>query len=182
MKIPEQAKRVFKGIIFDVYQWDQALYDGSTATYEAIKRADSVQILATRDNRVLIASEEQPGSGQFLGMLGGRVEEGEDALTAAKRELREESGLESDDWEVLKTYATPGKIEWNVHVFVARNCRVVADQHLDPGERIEVKELSFDEFLKAIRSPDFRGGELLADFSRMDPSELDTLRHTLLGK
>lgn len=181
MKIPAQAKRVFKGIIFDVYQWEQTLYDGSTDTYEAIKRADSVQILATRDNRMLIASEEQPGNGRFLGMLGGRVEEGEDALTAAKRELREESGLESDDWEVLRVYEAPGKIEWNVHVFVARGCRVVADQHLDPGERIEVKELSFDEFLETISSPDFRGGELLADFSRMDASKRDALRQTLFG-
>src|SRR5215467_9321922 len=32
--IPEHAERVFQGKIFDVYQWPQKLYDGSTATFE----------------------------------------------------------------------------------------------------------------------------------------------------
>ncbi len=29
-KIPPQAKRVFEGIVFDVYQWEQVLLDGKT--------------------------------------------------------------------------------------------------------------------------------------------------------
>ena len=33
MKLPEQAKKVFDGEIFDVYQWDQEMYDGSTETF-----------------------------------------------------------------------------------------------------------------------------------------------------
>ena len=35
--IPENAKRVFKGIIFDVYQWEQELYNGSKAVFEKLK-------------------------------------------------------------------------------------------------------------------------------------------------
>ena len=27
-KIPNNAKRVFKGVIFDVYQWEQEVFDG----------------------------------------------------------------------------------------------------------------------------------------------------------
>jgi len=33
MKIPKDAKLVFKGKIFDVYQWQQKVYDGTTVTY-----------------------------------------------------------------------------------------------------------------------------------------------------
>ncbi len=40
MKIPPNAKRVFKGIIFDVYQWQQKMFDGSKETFEMLKRAN----------------------------------------------------------------------------------------------------------------------------------------------
>ena len=36
--IPPEAKCVFRGKIFDVYQWPQRLYDGSTATFEMLRR------------------------------------------------------------------------------------------------------------------------------------------------
>lgn len=34
MKIPSTAKRVFKGIIFDVYRWEQEMFDETTSTFE----------------------------------------------------------------------------------------------------------------------------------------------------
>ena len=38
--IPINAKKVFQGIIFDVYQWEQKLFDGTVATFEKLKRPD----------------------------------------------------------------------------------------------------------------------------------------------
>lgn len=35
--IPDHAKCVFKGVIFDVYQWEQKLYNGTTTTFEKLK-------------------------------------------------------------------------------------------------------------------------------------------------
>lgn len=37
MKLPPQAKKVFTGQIFDVYQWEQEMYDGSFETFEMLK-------------------------------------------------------------------------------------------------------------------------------------------------
>ena len=61
MKIPDNAKLVFKGVIFDVYQWQQELFDGSQATFEALKRPGTVQVIPTVGDRVLLSYEEQPG-------------------------------------------------------------------------------------------------------------------------
>lgn len=41
------------------------------------------------DGRILLTEQEQPGREPFIGACGGRIDEGEDALTAAKRELLE---------------------------------------------------------------------------------------------
>lgn len=44
--LPKEAKKVFSGVISEVYQWPQKLFDGTTATFEMIKRPDTVKIVA----------------------------------------------------------------------------------------------------------------------------------------
>ena len=43
--MPEHAKKVFSGVMFDVYQWEQEMYDGSTATFEKLTRPDTAQVI-----------------------------------------------------------------------------------------------------------------------------------------
>src|ERR1700745_3312240 len=116
--IPPDAKRVFKGVIFDAYQWEQPQYDGSVKTFEKLKRPDTVVVIAvTPENKILISHQEQPGKPAFIGLLGGRVDEGEEPLAAAKRELLEESGYESQDWDLFFAVQPVSKIEWGVYCF-----------------------------------------------------------------
>jgi hypothetical protein len=58
--IPDNASLAFKGQIFDVYQWPQIMFDGSTKTFEMLKRPDTVQIILVRDNKILLVEDEQP--------------------------------------------------------------------------------------------------------------------------
>lgn len=44
-KIPSHAVKVFSGVIFDVYQWQQELFNGETATFEALRRPSTVVII-----------------------------------------------------------------------------------------------------------------------------------------
>lgn len=60
-KIPPHAVRVFKGVIFDVYQWEQMLYDGSTTTFECLKRPDTVIVIPLAGEMVYYAEQAQPG-------------------------------------------------------------------------------------------------------------------------
>jgi 8-oxo-dGTP pyrophosphatase MutT (NUDIX family) len=39
------------------------------------------------DGRIILTEQEQPGKEPFIAACGGRVDEGEEILTAAKREL-----------------------------------------------------------------------------------------------
>ncbi|HSW48509.1 MAG TPA: NUDIX hydrolase [Candidatus Saccharimonadales bacterium] len=184
MKIPKHAKLVFKGKIFDTYQWEQKLYDGSTETFEGLKRPDTIQIIPTTEGKILLSHEEQPNKPLSYTFLGGRAEEGEEPLITAKRELLEEAGVESDDWELIKTYENEGKIEWNIYLFVARNCKKVSEPHLDPGEKIEVKEVSFDEFLEIVSSEKFWGRDIANDILRMrlDSKKLEKFKAKLITK
>ena len=54
-KFPDNAKKVFEGVIYDVYQWPQKLYDGTTVTYERVNRQNTVSVLGiTREKQILL--------------------------------------------------------------------------------------------------------------------------------
>lgn len=168
MKIPSEAKLVFKGVIFDVYQWQQKMFDGSYATFEMLKRPNTIEIIATQGNKVLLSHQSQPTKLDFYSLFGGGAEENEEPLMTAKRELLEEAGLESDDWEFLKAYEPIHKIDWQIYLYAARNCKNVTDQKLDAGEKIETIECTFDEFIDVVKSNKYWGSELVLDILRME--------------
>lgn len=156
MKVPKNAKKVFSGILFEVYHWDQEVFDGSTEVYEMLKRKPSNSILAIVDNKIIVQDEEQPGRAPFLSLPGGVVEDGEDLLDAAKRELLEETGYSSNDFELLYTINDSGKIDQHDDVWIAKKCKKIAEQKLDKGERIKVRLVDFEEFVSLARNENFR--------------------------
>lgn len=183
MKIPDKAKSVFKGEIFETFQWDQEMFDGTKATFEALKRPDTVQILPTINDKIILSREEQPNKPLSDSLLGGRIEKDEEPLVAGKRELLEESGLVSDDWELLKVFKNNGKIEWNIYLYTARNCKKVAEPNLDPGEKIDINAVSFEEFLEIVSREDFWGRDIANDILRMrlDSKKLKEFKQKLFS-
>ncbi|MEN9327326.1 MAG: hypothetical protein RI947_134 [Candidatus Parcubacteria bacterium] len=166
MKLPPHAKLVFKGEIFNTYQWEQEMFDGTHQTFEMLKRPDTNQIIATVGEKVLVTKESQPNKHNYFSLPGGRVEEGEDPLEGAKRELLEETGYESDDWELFRTYDPLHKIDWSIYYYIARNCRKVAEPTLDAGEKIEVMEFAFEDFCDFITGDEYKG-DFVTDMLRM---------------
>ncbi|MDD9912951.1 MAG: NUDIX domain-containing protein [Alphaproteobacteria bacterium] len=183
-RIPEQAKCVFDGVIFSVWQWPQEQYDGTVKTFEMIKRPYTVIVIALQGEDVLFSREEQPNKPAFYACFGGRMDEGEVPLEAAKRELLEESGLESDDWELLLENEFGSKLDWIVYTYVARNCKKVAGQNLDSGERVDIQQLPLDRFLtEIVPHPEFEEREIYHQiFNKLDNVALEKFKQKILGR
>ncbi len=143
-----RERLAFNGKIFKVYEWRQRMFDGSYRTFERIERPASAQIIATVKGRIMVGLQSQPGTGNFLGLLGGRVDERESPLQAAKRELLEESGMVARRWKLLKAAKSPShKIKFDIYLFAALDCRKVAKQKLEVGERIRVRYIGLKDLL-----------------------------------
>lgn len=182
-KIPSQAKRVFKGVIFDVYQWSQKMFDGSVATFEKLKRPDTVEVIAAVENKILILEQEQPNHAPFVSLPGGRVDGGEKPLAAAKRELLEESGYVSNNWKKWDSFSPYDKIVWQIHWFVARDCKLKHKPRPDVGEKISTRLISFEEFIGLSDQKKFWGEALVAKLLRLrlDSKEMKKFKNLLFG-
>lgn len=182
--IPKHARMVFKGVLFEVWQWEQELFDGSTQTFERLKRPNTVQVIAAVGDKILIQDEQQPDAPRaFPSIPGGRADENEMPLHAAQRELMEESGYSSDDWELWREDNPVGKLQWTIYTFIARRCSKTGEPHMDAGERITSRLVSFDEFLDLSNNPDFYSPEIVSELLRMrlDPAKKEEFRRNIFG-
>ena len=155
MKLPKSAKKVFSWVLFSTYQWKQKLYDGSTITFEMIQRAYCSDVIATVGNKLIVLQQSQPGRNWFYGLPWGRVEKWESSLTWAKRELLEETGFESKNWQKFKSWNEASKIDYEETTFVARNCEMKTLPHTDAWEKIAMQLVTFEELLTMVRLENF---------------------------
>jgi ADP-ribose pyrophosphatase len=183
--LPDHARKVFSGVLFDVYQWEQTMFDGSARVFEKIvRRQDSVNIIAvTTGGKIILQREEQPGARPFIGTPGGRVDPGEDPLGAAKRELLEETGYEAapGHWSLWRAEQPASKIDWAVFTFIATGCRPVGKQAHEAGEKIDLMLVDYDKFLNLMDHPEFRDTELAMEVLKLraDPVRLAEFKKLL---
>jgi ADP-ribose pyrophosphatase len=133
---------------------DQVLEpSGVRARRDIVHHTGSVVVLAvdetSREPKVLLLRQYRHAAGQYLWELcAGRIDAGEKALPAAKRELLEETGFTAKHWKrVFQFYASPGFVAETMAVYLARGLRA---GEAEPEED-EVIETRFFPLRDAVR-------------------------------
>ena len=90
---------------------------------------------------------------------GGTVDEGEDPFTAAKRELKEELGIEAKEWIPLG-HLNPltGVISHRENLFLARGFTPPKEIPVDDDEHVEMIRIPFHEALDLVMSSEITHG------------------------
>src|SRR5208283_5706297 len=103
--------------------------NGITAIREVIRHSGSVVVLAVDNSgtepRILLERQYRYAAQDYmLELPAGRIDPGEGALEAGKRELLEETGYTARQWKkALFFYPSPGFLEETMTVFLARALR-----------------------------------------------------------
>lgn len=104
-----------------------------------------------KDGREYGAAGKSGESGEFVDLSA------EDAFAAARRELLEETGYDSDEWRHLLTVPSNATIADNyAHLFAAGNCRKVSGQSLDETEFLNVTKYTAREIEALIANGGFQ--------------------------
>ena len=117
-----KSEEVFKGKIIDVYHDTISLPDGRTALREIIKRGSAAAIVPVDSdgNIILVKQYRHPVGDCVLEIPAGMIEDGEDPLVCAKRELQEETSFKTDDLKFLtKMYSAIGFCDEQIYIYLA---------------------------------------------------------------
>jgi ADP-ribose pyrophosphatase len=105
--------------VYDGKHVDVVVEDGK----EIVVHGPAVTVVAVdRDDRVWLVRQPRAGArAPLLELPAGNVDDGEEPIRAAQRELREETGLHGGEWvEAASFFTTPGFCDERMHLFVAR--------------------------------------------------------------
>ncbi len=140
----------------------EPFYSYSKKDYTVIVASDEEgRYICVRQFRqgIRTVTTEFPAGGVEKNAEGGQ----EDILEAAKRELLEETGYESDEWKHLLSVPANATVSDNyAHLFVARNCRKVAGQSLDETEVLSILHYSAAEIEDLIARGEFQQADHVA--------------------
>ena len=160
-EIEKQANVVYEGRIISLRNDDIILPDGKPAKREYVCHRGGASILAVDDENYvyLVRQFRYPYREELLEIPAGKLEEGEEAIVTARRELEEETGLVADEIEPFGLiYPTPGYTNENLYVFLATGLKPTK-AHLDEGEFLRVERLPFDEVFEKVISGEIKDGK-----------------------
>jgi ADP-ribose pyrophosphatase len=114
-----------------------------------------------RGRILLVKQFRLPAEDYLWEIPAGRVDEGETALQAAKRELREETGYKARRWtKLLEYFPSPGYLAEKMTMFIAQEL-TAGDAEPMEDERIEVRWFTPRELDDMIRSNRMRDGKTI---------------------
>ena len=134
------------------------LSNGNFLNATVLELSTWVNILALTENReVVLIKQYRHGVQDVLWEIpGGVVNDDEDPLGGAKRELLEETGYTASDFiQVGKIYPNPSFQTNTMYCFIALNAEEVARQHLDEGEDIEVHLVPLNQLIEMAKRGEF---------------------------
>jgi len=114
-------------------------------------------VALTKDGQVVLVRQYRHGVRDvLLEFPGGVVEDGEDPLEGAKRELLEETGYAASKFvQVGKVYPNPAIQTNTLYCYLALDVEIVGGQNLDAGEDIEIHLMPLDELVNLAKRGEF---------------------------
>ncbi len=121
-------------------------------------------IAVTKTGEMVIIRQYRHGLGRTcFEIVAGCVEEGEDPMDAAKRELEEETGFTGGEWSEQMQFSCNASAMNNItHSYLAIGVEQTSKQHLDATEDIEIYTFSKDEVKAMLLRGDFVQASMIA--------------------
>ncbi len=137
------------------------LDNGALQEHHVIELNDAVCVLpiTKEGNIVLVGQYRHPHGKTHWETPAGRLETGEDPVAGATRELLEETGYRAGRLVPMPGFHPTNGISahW-CHLFAALDCELVAEQALDPGERMIVQTFTAEEADALLRAGKLQDG------------------------
>ena len=157
-----ESELVFDGAVCHLYKDKVELPDGSTSMREYVKHLGAVCVIPiTDEGEVILEKQYRYSVGRvMIEIPAGKLDyAGEDFLSAAERELREETGAVADEMIDMGDYfGSPAIMGEHIRMFMAKGL-TFGECELDEGEFLEVFRLPLDEAVDMVMRGEITDGK-----------------------
>lgn len=155
---------IYAGRIFDVATHEYRLPDGRSYRYDVVEHRGAVTVIPVdREGNLIFVRQYRVGcESDLLELPAGVLEEDEDPLSGAAREIREETGMAAGKLERLGDfYMVPGYSTEHMHIYLATGL-YAAPLPQDQDEFLELVRYPFRRAMEMARSGQIKDGKTLA--------------------
>ncbi len=147
-----KSEKIYEGKIVNLRIDTVELPDKKYSKREIVEHPGAVGIIPiTHDNCIIMVKQFRKAIEKYiLEIPAGKLEVNEEPRETAKRELKEETGYDSNQMEyLLEFYTSPGFSNEKVHLFLATDL-IEGEACPEIGEFIEITKIKIEDLMKMI--------------------------------
>ena len=152
-EVQTESQEIFDGVILHVFKDTVELPNGRPATREVIRHVGAVGVVpVTDDGKVIVEQQFRYPLDQVITEIpAGKLDSfTEDRLSAAKRELEEETGYTAKEWLPMGDYyPTPAYCDERITLYLARGLEL-GQRHLDEDEFLNFEAVPLSALLEDV--------------------------------
>ena len=147
------SQEIFDGVILHVFKDTVKLPNGNPATREVIRHVGAVGVIpVTDDGKVIVERQfRYPLNRVITEIPAGKLDSFTgDRLSAAKRELEEETGYTAKEWiDMGDYYPTPAYCDERITLYLARGL-ALGQRHLDEDEFLNFEAVPLETLVEQV--------------------------------
>ncbi|MBD3276032.1 MAG: NUDIX domain-containing protein [Candidatus Marinimicrobia bacterium] len=148
------TSNVFDGVLLHVYRDEVKLRDESTSIREYIKHPGAAVMIPILENGNIVFERQYryPLGMELLELPAGKIDDGEEPVDSARRELLEETGYEAKSLKKLgKLHPCIGYSDEVIYIYLAQDL-IFHEEQQDKDEFIETFEMTLAGALEGVRT------------------------------
>lgn len=161
-EIKVSSEEIFDGYILHVFKDMIELPNGKSASREVIRHVGAVAVVpVAEDGKVIVERQfRYPLDCVITEIPAGKLDsKEEDRLSAAKRELEEETGITATEWIDLGDYhPAAAYCDELITIYLARGL-TQGERHLDEDEFLNIEEVPLDELVQEVMAGKITDGK-----------------------
>ena len=161
-EIQTESQEIFDGVVVHLFKDTVQLPNGHSATREVIRHIGAVGVVpVTDDGKVIIERKFRYPLNQVITEIpAGKLDSfTEDRLSAAKRELEEETGYTAKEWlELGDYYPAAAYCDERITLYLARGLEL-GTRHLDEDEFLNFEAVPLSQLVEEVMNGTITDGK-----------------------